>query len=96
MESTNKPSFEEWKKHVLSVKHVNYAPIDDFEEYQSVFTLMFWRIRIHFRPWKPFHLRFLFWTNERLEDYYASLGQGYAYPVQVDILRGEWTSTREW
>lgn len=90
----NKPPFEEWKRHVLSVRFVRITPIDDFEMLQSVLSIRYWRIRLDFRFWDPFHLRFLLWTNKRLRSFYELAGDGYEYPSMIDITVGEWRNVR--
>ena len=86
------PTYKEWKKHVLGIKRITYAPIDDFELYQSALSIVFWRIRFRFRLWDPFHFRFLFITNARLK--YAYKNEASFSPAQITITIGKWRNVR--
>ena len=88
------PSFREWKKHVLGDRSISVGPVDDFAMYQSVLSIRFWRIRLQYRPWDPFHLRFILFTNKRLRNCYKDVGKGYEYPSMIDITVGEWRNVR--
>lgn len=92
--SNQKPTFAEYKKWLLDQRIVRIAAIDDFEQYQPVLIVRYWRISLNFRFWDPFHLRFTLLTNKRIKARYGNIEKFIIHPGMIDITYGEWRNTK--